>query len=163
MHTLRPVSMQRICRVIGADDLCLEGTETVIRLDLDQEWVLTCSLDDPSVLHFKAQSKRRFRGPTNLEKLGRFVTLSNRSRAFPKAYVEIVRSPSTYTVSAEVNRLVASGLSDLQFNAFVEHALYTLASFFKEFERQVPDSAVNQDGSHLAQVIPFASKRNASA
>lgn len=155
MNILRPVSMQRIRHGVNASShsVSLEGAGPVAHWDLGGCCTLTCSLDDPAVLHFKAQSKRRFRGPENFRHLARFVTSSNRSQAFPKAYVETLANPAVYTVSAEVNRLVTSGLSNLQFNAFIEHTLHTLSAFFKQFDRAAGPAAMPSDPTRLADVV----------
>lgn len=158
MNTLRPVSMQRIHRVISTHDVSLEGVGSVAHWDLGGYCTLTCSLDDPAVLHFKGQSKRHFRGPESFQQLAHFVTQSNRSRAFPKAYVESLSFPIAYTVSAEVNRLVTSGLSNLQFNAFIEHTLHTLTDFFKEFDRMTSHTEDSSSGGHLAEVVSLPSR-----
>ena len=39
-----------------------------------------------------------------------------------------------YTLGAETSRRVSSGLSEAQFNDFLEHAFLVLTAFFQEFE-----------------------------
>lgn len=57
--------------------------------------------------------------------------MSNRNRAFPKAYIEAFETPGKYTVGVETCRLITSGLSEAQFNDFLEHAFLVLTSSSK--------------------------------
>ena len=138
MNTARPVSMQRVRLAIASRNLAFQEVAEGQWQQSCQHCIMMVGIEAPAILRFKARSRRSFHDDGSLGDLRRYVTASNRKRAFPKAYLEALDVAGTYTVSAEVNRLIASGLSELQFNAFIEHATHALLSFFSDFERVGP-------------------------
>lgn len=134
MTKAHPVSMQLIEATLESQSLPWERSEEREWRAINTVCALVCSLNDPSTLHLKGQSLRRFSGSAVVSKLADFVTNSNRVRAFPKAYIEPAAKSGDYTLSAEVNRLISAGMSDPQLMLIVEH-IYAIIAFFQDFER----------------------------
>lgn len=139
MNTLRPISMQRIHDALDTQHLDVD-------VAADGSWMvrtpthsLSASLSNPNVLHFKATSTRKFSDPDTLLRLRTHVNASNQAMIGPKSYLEQVGRTRYCTVSAEVSRLVKSGLSELQFAACTEEAVHVLYSFFADLEAKFGD------------------------
>lgn len=137
MKTLRPVSMQRIRGALDTQHLDVEVGENGSWLVRAHTHVLTADLADPDILHFKVTSTRRFAGPEVMVRLREHVNALNQSTIGPKAYVEKVGKTHFYTVSAEVSRLVKSGLSEVQFTACTEESAHMLYSFIADLEAKL--------------------------
>ncbi|WP_164996683.1 YbjN domain-containing protein [Actinomyces minihominis] len=130
----RPVDINRVRAALQSRDHFFHEVKAGTWQQDHDTYVTTWTVEEGKILRFKARSARRYHGNQTLDRLARYVTLSNRNRVFPKAYIEPLDVSGLYTVSAESNRLITFGLSEVQFNAFLEHALYVLASFFQDFE-----------------------------
>lgn len=137
MRKLRPVSMQRIRGALDTQHLDVEVSSSGTWMVATPTHVLTADLNDPHILHFKATSAREFVGIDAFKRLSKLVNDSNRKKVSPKAYIEKIDDGRTYTVSAEMSRLVRSGLSEVQFSAFCEEAVHVLYSFFSDLEATV--------------------------
>lgn len=145
MRKLRPVSMQRIRGALDTQHLKVEVSSSGSWMVTTPTHVLTADLNDPHILHFKATSTREFVGHAAFARLSQLVNDSNQEKISPKAYIEKAGGGRTYTVSAEVSRLVKSGLSGVQFSAFCEEAVHVLYSFFGDLEAAVTLEATNEN------------------
>lgn len=137
MKTLRPVSMQRIRGALDMQHLDVEVGANGSWMVRTPTHVLTANLEDPNVLHFKVTSTRRFSDVAAMIRLRQHTNALNQATIGPKAYVEKVGETNSYTVSAEVSRLVKSGLSELQFSAWTEECVHILYSFIADLETKL--------------------------
>lgn len=137
MKTLRPVSMQRVRGALDTYHLDVEVAENGSWMVRTLTHVLTVGLEDSDILHFKITSTRRFAGREALLRLREHVNTRNQSNIGPKAYLERVGKTGFYTVSAEVSRLVRSGLSELQFSACTEESVHMLYAFITDLEAKL--------------------------
>ena len=142
MPTPRPVSMQRIRGAFDSLHMPFQEVGSGLWQQVQATHVVCGTVEGGKILCFKGTSTRTYTADEDLVQLGHFVTMSNRNRAFPKAYIEAFETPGKYTVGAETSRLITSGLSEAQFNDFLEHAFLVITSFFQEFE----GSAIAQAG-----------------
>ena len=134
MSTPRPVSMQRIRGAFDSLHIPLQEVSSGLWQQVNPGYVINGTVEGGNILCFKAVSTRCFTTREELIELGHFITTSNRGKAFPKSYMEPLVVAGDYTLGAETSRRVSSGLSEAQFNDFLEHAFLVLTAFFQEFE-----------------------------